>query len=340
MTTYKVTPFPARICEQGETKTDRYETIHILYVSLLSIKEHNDAMYTIPDTWMWQYGKSRYKDWDGRFLSFEADKETYMRTNTLPGTVAAYGFIIVLRGNSTILYSGREITIERDQLFIYMPGFPISIKAVSEDYSALCLVADESFTVETPSIRNAVRSALLPIFEMRQPVVNLSQEESARLSSLIRMAGDYLVSGNPMRQEMLKSLYAIFLMDLSSILSEQTKRGGFGKRTEELFMNFMDLLPKHFVREHGIDFYADALNVTPTYLSRAVRQVSGRTVVEYINRLLLMEAIWLLESTSLSIDEIAEKINYADSTTFGRFFFRMKGVTPREYRKSLFKISS
>jgi AraC-like DNA-binding protein len=134
---------------------------------------------------------------------------------------------------------------------------------------------------------------------------------------------------------MLGNLYAIFLMDLASILSKQTKRGGFGKRTEELFMNFMDLLPKHFIREHGIDFYADALNVTPTYLSRAVRQVSGRTVVEYINRLLLMEAIWLLESTSLSIDEIAERINYADSTTFGRFFFRMKGVTPREYRKRL-----
>ncbi len=292
-------------------------------------------MYTISDTWMGEYGKSRYRDWDGKFLSFEADKETYMRTNTLPGTVATYAFIIVLRGSSTLLYSGREITIKRNHLFIYMPGFPISVKDVSDDYAGLCLVADESFTVGTPSIRNAVRSALLPIFEMRQPVVNLSPEESARLSKLIRIAEDYLISENPMRQEMLKSLYAIFLMDLSSILSRQTKRGGFGKRTEELFMNFMDLLPNHFVREHGIEFYADALNVTPTYLSRAVRQVSGRTVVEYINRLLLMEAIWLLESTSLSIDEIAEKINYADSTTFGRFFFRMKGVTPREYRKRL-----
>jgi len=221
-----------------------------------------------------------------------------------------------------------------------MPGFPISVKDASENYACLCLVADESFTAGTPSIRNAVRSALLPIFEMRQPVVGISPEESERLSSLIRIAGEYLDSENPMREEMLKNLYALFLMDLSSILSRQTKRGGFGKRAEELFMNFMDLLPKHFVREHGIGFYADALNVSSTYLSRAVRQVSGRTVLEYINRLLLMEAIWLLESTSLSIDEIAERINYADSTTFGRFFFRMKGVTPREYRKSLFKISS
>lgn len=292
-------------------------------------------MYTIADTWLWQFGKFNYRDWDGRFLCFEADKETYMRTNTLPGTVAAYAFIIVLRGSSTLLYSGREITIERNHLFVYMPGFPISVTEASEDYASLCLVADESFTAETPSIRNAVRSALLPIFEKHQPVAGISPEECARLSSLIRIAGEYLISENPLREEMLKNLYALFLMDLSSILSKQTKRSGFGKRTEELFMNFMDLLPKHFVREHGIEFYANALNVTPTYLSRAVRQVSGRTVVEYINRLLLMESIWLLESTDLGIDEIAERINYADSTTFGRFFFRMKGVTPREYRKSL-----
>jgi len=292
-------------------------------------------MYTIHDTWMWQYGKSSYRDWNGRFLSIETDKEVNLRTNTLPGTMAAYSFTIVLKGNCTFLYSGREMTIERNHLFVYMPGFPISVKEVSEDYAGLCLVADESFTVETPSIRNAVRSALLPIFEMRQPVVDISPEESTRLGSLIRMAGEYLKSENPMREEMLGNLYALFLMDLSSILSKRTQHGKFGRRAENLFMDFINLLPQHFVREHGIEFYAGALNVTPTYLSRVVRQVSGRTVVEYINRLLLMEAIWLLESTTLSIEEIAERINYADSTTFGRFFFRMKGVTPREYRKGL-----
>ena len=128
-------------------------------------------MYAISDTWMWQYGKSHYRDWDGRFLSIEADKETNMRANTLPGTIAVYAFDLVLRGRSTFLYSGREITIERDHIFMYMPGFSIRIKDVSEDFVALWLIADESFTLETPSIRNAVHSALLPIIELRQPVV-------------------------------------------------------------------------------------------------------------------------------------------------------------------------
>jgi AraC-like DNA-binding protein len=81
--------------------------------------------------------------------------------------------------------------------------------------------------------------------------------------------------------------------------------------------------------------YPKKISTRSATLGCGIRQVSGRTVVEYINRLPLMESIWLLESTSLSINEIADRVGYADSTTFGRFFFRMKGVTSRKYRKSL-----
>lgn len=292
-------------------------------------------MYTLQDTWIWAYGKSRYKGWNGRFLRIETDKETTFLTNTLPGTLAAYGFTIVLNGSFTVLYSGREISIERNHLLITMPGFHLRILAVSDDYSGLCLVADESYTLEAPSTRTAVRTALLPVIEIRQPAVSLSQEEGVRLGALIRMAGEYLASDTSLREELLGNLYSLFLTDVSSILLRRTQHVKMGKRAEELFMDFMQMLPQHFVREHGIDFYASSLGVTSTYLSRVVREVSGRTVVEYINRMLTMEALWLLENTSLSIDEIAERIHYADSTTFGRFFSRMKGVTPREYRKNL-----
>jgi YesN/AraC family two-component response regulator len=77
------------------------------------------------------------------------------------------------------------------------------------------------------------------------------------------------------------------------------------------------------------------LGITTTYLSRIVRQVSGgRTVVDYINQLLIMEATFLLRQTSLSIAQIAAQLHYAETTTFTRFFQRIKGMTPKEYRKN------
>lgn len=69
-------------------------------------------------------------------------------------------------------------------------------------------------------------------------------------------------------------------------------------------------------------------------LSRVVRQVSGgRTVIDYINQLLFMEATFLLRQTSLSIAQTADRLHFAETTTFARFFTRMKGKTPREFRK-------
>lgn len=117
----------------------------------------------------------------------------------------------MLNGSFTALYSGREISIEINHLLITMPGFHLRILAVSDDYSGLCLVADESYTLEAPSTRTAVR-----------------------------MAGEYLASD-------------------TSILLRRTQHVKMGKRAEELFMDFMQMLPQHFVREHGIDFYASAL---------------------------------------------------------------------------------
>ena len=79
---------------------------------------------------------------------------------------------------------------------------------------------------------------------------------------------------------------------------------------------------------------ASELCITTTYLSRVVRQVSGgRTVVDYINQMLLMEATFLLRQTSMSITQISDQLHFAEVTTFARFFNRMKGMTPREFRK-------
>jgi len=97
---------------------------------------------------------------------------------------------------------------------------------------------------------------------------------------------------------------------------------------------FLRLLPQHFAEHHDIAFYASRLCITTTYLSRVVRQVSGgRTVVDYINQMLLMEATLLLRQTSLSITQISHQLHFAEVTTFARFFNRMKGMNPREFRK-------
>ena len=137
---------------------------------------------------------------------------------------------------------------------------------------------------------------------------------------------------NVIHTEALRTLFAQFVLDLMDAMAQNIGPGHISERSTELFIAFMRLLNQHFIEHHDIGFYADRLHITPIHLSRIVRQVTRRTVVDYINQMLLMEASWLLQTTNLSLAAIAERLHFADQSSFGRFFTRMKGVNPKRYR--------
>ncbi|MDE6825797.1 MAG: helix-turn-helix domain-containing protein [Paramuribaculum sp.] len=73
-----------------------------------------------------------------------------------------------------------------------------------------------------------------------------------------------------------------------------------------------------------------------SYLSRIVKRISGQTVKSHIDRLLIIEASFMLSDTDESIASIASKLTFADSVSFCKFFIRKKSMTPSEYRTSYY----
>lgn len=254
-------------------------------------------------------------------------------TNEMRDTLAAYTYTLVEQGWLNLKYNNRPIRLERGDMYIYSPGFQVTIESGSEDYHAICLMADEGMTLEMPAIRNIIRTAYLPIAEWGQPVIRIAEPYFDRLWNRMQEIIDYQQSSHRFRSEVLRTLYTLFLLDLTDIQERVVGTEKYSERTTELFASFMRLLPKHFVEHHDIGFYASELCVTTTHLSRVVRQITGRTVMDYINQMLLMEALWLLQSTDLNIAEIAERLYFADQSSFGKFFHRLKGVSPRSYRE-------
>ena len=125
----------------------------------------------------------------------------------------------------------------------------------------------------------------------------------------------------------------VFLLVLQNAQQRAIVHRQTPQRVEEIFIGFIRLLPRYFAEHHDIPFYADQLHISPVYLSRVVRQVTGRTVVDYINQMLLMEATFLLQTSQLSITQIADHLHFADTPSFSKFFSRLSGMSPKEYRK-------
>ena len=223
--------------------------------------------------------------------------------------------------------------LNHNDLYLYSPGMQVNILSASDDYHGICLLADEDTTLRIPSARDLVSLAYKPIVQLHEPKVTLSEEFAIRLARKMFEITDVIHSNHIYRQQLLQMLYAVFLLDLQGAQDEVIHKHYIPQRMEELFISFMRILPHHFAEHHDIGFYASQLHITGDYLSRIVRRVSGRTVLDYINQLLVMEASYLLSTTSLSIAQIAERLHFADTPSFSKFFLRLKYQTPREYRK-------
>ncbi len=290
-------------------------------------------MYTLKETWIRNYGHGPSTDWDGKIICIALDAELTFKANETEGRSLHYSFTIVTQGCLTFVYNGQEICLKPHDFYIYSPGLPITILSASSDYQAVCILIDEQTALEIPTVRHLVSIAYRPMALLNGPAISLSTEGAEKLAARIREMIGYFNEPHIYKSQVLQELFSVFILDVQNILELSADHQQPPQRVEELFIIFIRLLPRYFIEHHDIAFYAEQLNISTTYLSRIVKQVSGRTVVDYINQMLTMEASFLLTTTSLTISQIADRLNFADIASFSKFFLRMKGMSPKEYRK-------
>ncbi len=290
-------------------------------------------MYSLREAWIKMVGGEPVPNWDGKLYCNETDKAITLRANETHGFMAAYTFTLVTEGWINIVYNNQTLTLHPDDLYIYSPGMHVTIVDASDDYHGICLLADENISIELPLVRDLVRLAFQPIIRLHECKLTLVHDDALMLAEKMREIIVYLHSSHIYKAEVLRMLYTIFLLDMQNAQEKAIAHLSVSRRTEEIFYAFMHLLPQHFACHHDISFYATQLSITPTYLSRIVRQLTGRTVIDYINQMLLMEASFLLRTTSLSVAQVADRLSFADTASFSKFFMRMKGLSPGRYRK-------
>ena len=100
------------------------------------------------------------------------------------------------------------------------------------------------------------------------------------------------------------------------------------------FEDFLALVEEYHTSERSLGFYAGRLGLSPKYLSKLVRNVSGRTAGSWIDSCVIQAAKKLLKYSEQPVAAVAAQLNFANETTFYRFFKVQTGMTPTEYRRS------
>ena len=89
----------------------------------------------------------------------------------------------------------------------------------------------------------------------------------------------------------------------------------------------------HCREQHEVGWYARQVGLSPDALSAALKRFCGKTAGAILTELLTEEAKVCLRNPSLSVQEVAEMLHFADQSAFGKFFKRQCGVSPMQYKK-------
>jgi AraC family transcriptional activator of pobA len=105
-------------------------------------------------------------------------------------------------------------------------------------------------------------------------------------------------------------------------------------REQKVFMHFINLVHTYGKTEHKLSFYADKLCLSQYYLGTLIREASGTTAKEWIERSVIAEAKVMLKNSDMLTYQISDILNFPNVSFFCKFFKRITGLTPLEYQRS------
>ncbi len=104
-------------------------------------------------------------------------------------------------------------------------------------------------------------------------------------------------------------------------------------RKKELFRTFISKLVESHSVSREVLFYANELGVSSGYLNEVCNEVSGHSAKAIIDSAVTARLKYELSYTSKSIQELSDDFNFPSQSYFTRYYKRMTGLTPSEFRK-------
>ena len=135
---------------------------------------------------------------------------------------------------------------------------------------------------------------------------------------------------NPYRLQVIENLIrALFYGGISKFHKMESDSVSYKNSIVE---RYIELVQTHYREERIIGFYADKLCITPKYLSKLVKEYTGRSAGEWIENYVILEARAMLQSSDMTIQQIASSLNFPNQSFFGKYFKRATGLSPKQYR--------
>lgn len=253
------------------------------------------------------------------------------------------GYIIFFlkKGHFSIDLNLTTYEVKPQSLLVCVPGNIIKLSSYDEDHIG---DAELYFVLASPSFMNGIRFDFNKIFQetlslWKNPCITLSEEDMALAEDYFKLGRNIVLGKQQNKKEILGALVTSFTYATLDVWTREINAAKKGEstsssaRVNQLFERFMALVTEYHNTERGMAFYAEKLCLTPKYLSKLVKQASGRSAPAWIDSFVILEAKNMLKYSDKSIKEIVFDLHFPNQSVFYKFFKAHTGMTPSEYRK-------
>ena len=258
----------------------------------------------------------------------------YLPLTPYPSSIQSAMIVYCFKGKAQIHVHDSMHWIIPKELVILFPGQYVSFNEVSADFQTITLVV--SLSLHSDALSGVPLFSPHFFFYMRSHFVYRQTEtDIQRLFNFFGLVKEKIKSSDLYRRELITHLIRYLYLELYNAFQKEVTLFLGNKqetRKEELANKFFALIMEHFRENKDVAFYADKLCITSKYLSMVIKETSGKSAKDWIVEYIILEIKALLKNTSLNIQEIALKTNFANQSSLGRFFRKHTGMSLSQYR--------
>ena len=248
--------------------------------------------------------------------------------------------LICIAGRAQLEYEGTVVQFQKNDLFLYMRHSTACNFMASSDFNCRQIWFTQS---ELWNINLYARTSLADLSYLKEhPVVHLTADDRTLLNDYFQLLCRRMKDNSPvLYADIVRTLISTVLLEILAMMRrdvaqtakldwQDMKVPGIHKR--RIVDKFIQMVEQSDGRIRKVDEYASQLNITPKYLSTLLKETMNRRPSDLI-QLFTMKAIERrLRFTDLTMQEIANDLDFPNPSFFGRYFKEQSGMTPMEYR--------
>ena len=249
--------------------------------------------------------------------------------------------IICTAGAAQFEYDGLTVQLGKGDLFLFMAHSVVEKFMSSPDFNCRQVWFSRSAMWNMNMFTKSSLADLLPL--KQNPKVSLSASDVALFETYFQQLSHHMRNSSlVLYPDIVRSIVSTYLLEVLSVLrrgerkvvaeSGDNSQNNNGLRGKKLADRFIQLVEQSDGRIRRVDEFAKMLNITPKYLSKLLMDTMNRKPSVMVHFFTLQAIENRLRFTDMTMQQIADDLQFPNASFFGKYFKEHSGMTPLEYR--------